>query len=203
MKQYIKSGARILYNYSMTLIFFVMFMYPFMSVTGDKFNAWLPAYCLIGFAFIAFLTYTDMKELAVKEKKPQYELDPRPWKGLVMGLLGFIPVALVVSVLSLLRFETEFAERLKHLAINGILGPVYFVVRLFNESIIGYIAAILLIPAVAAIGYLMGFYGIDIMKKIRKKKPIQEKAFTKSPWNPSVNESKPKKKKKKKTTGGQ
>lgn len=201
MKQYIKSGARILYNYSMTLIFFLMFLYPFMSVTGDKFNSWLPAYCFIGFIFIAFLTYTDMKELAKKEKKPQYELDPKPWKGLVIGLTGFIPVALVVSVLALLRFEAEYAERIKHLVINGLIGPVYFVARLANESVIGYIAAVLLIPAVAAVGYLMGYYGIDIMKKLRKKDQIQEKPFTKSPWNPSLNEDKTAKKKKKKTGG--
>jgi hypothetical protein len=203
MKNYIKCGSRILFNYVVTLVFFLLFIYPFMSITGDKFNNWIPAYCLLWFVFIAFLTYTDMNELAKKEKKPQYELDPRPWKGLVMGLIGFFPVALTVTVLSLVHFDTEFAERLKHLVINGLLGPVYFVARIGKESVIGYIAAILLIPAIAALGYLMGYFGIDIFKRFRKKEQVQEKPFKKSPWNPSVNEGKTVKKKKKKTTGGQ
>ncbi len=202
MKHYIKCGAKILYNYSMTLLVFFIFIYPFMAVTGDKFNNWLPVYCFAAFTFVALLTYSDMKELAVKEKKPQYELEPRPWKGLVIGLMAMLPVALAVSVLALLHFEASYAERIKHLAINGLLGPAYFIIRLFNESIVGYIVAILLIPAVAAIGYLMGYFGINIIKKIRKKEQVKEKPFTKSPWNPSVNEYKTTKKKKKKTSGG-
>ncbi len=202
MKEYIKNGARILFNYSVTLVFFFIFLYPFMSISGDKFNSWLPAYCILGFLFISYLTYTDMKELAKKEKKPQYELDPRPWKGLVIGLIGFLPVMLAVLVLSLLSFDSEFAERVRHLAINGLLGPVYFAARFTKESLIGYIIAVLLIPAVAAGGYLMGYFGIDIMKKLKKKEPVQERPFTKSPWNPSVKQEKTVKKKKKKTTGG-
>lgn len=204
MKQYIKHGARILYNYSMTLIVFLMFIYPFMAITGDKFGSLLPFYCLAMFAFVAFLTYSDMKDLAIKEKKPQYELEPMPWKGLIMGLIGMLPVVLVVTVLSLIHLETEFAERIKHVAINGLLGPMYFVIRLSNESIIGYIAAILLLPAISGLGYLMGYHGIYIMKKVfRRKEQVQVKTFTKSPWNPTINENKAPKKKKKKTAGGQ
>ncbi len=202
MKEYIKSGARVLFNYTMTLVVFFIFIYPFMSVTGDKFNNWLPLYCFVAFAFIALLTYSDMKELAIKEKKPQYELEPKPWKGLVIGSMGILPVALVVSVLSLLRFEASYAERIKHLAINSLLGPEYFIIRWLNESIVGYIAAILTIPVVAAAGYLMGYFGIDIIKKLKKKEDVQEKAFKKSPWNPTANENKTTKKKKKKASGG-
>ena len=203
MKQYIKSGAKILYNYTMTLILFAVFLYPFMTLSGKYFNSLLPVYSIALFIFIAFLTYTDMKELAIMEKKPQYELDPKPWKGLVMGLIAIVPLAVVEMVLASLRFGNDTAERIRHLIINGFVGPMYFIVRLFNESIVGYIAAILLLPAVAGLGYLLGYHGINIMKKLRKKEQVQTKAFTKSPWNPTLNENKPKKKKKKKASGGQ
>ncbi len=203
MKQYIKSGAKILYNYTMTLIIFVVFLYPFMTISGKYFSNLLPVYSFVLFVFIGFLTYTDMKELAVMEKKPQYELDPKPWKGFVMGLIAIVPLVIIESVLASLHFGTDTAERIRHLAINGFLGPMYFIIRLFNESIVGYIAAILLLPAIAGLGYLLGYHGINIMKKIKKKEQVQPKAFTKSPWNPSLNENTPKKKKKKKTSGGQ
>ena len=202
MKHYIKYGAKILSNYSVTVLFFLIFMYPFMSIAGDYFDTLLPYYCFLFFVFIAFLTYAEMKELAIKELKPEYELDPKPWKGIVIGLIAITPVVIVVSILTSMNLENEVYERIKHLAINGILGPMYFFIRWFRESVIGYIMALLLLPAISTLGYLAGYYGIDIIGKFIKKKEPQAKVFAKSPWNPTLHES-VKKKKRKKTSGGQ
>jgi hypothetical protein len=52
------------------------------------------------------------------------------------------------------------------------------------------------------LGYLAGYYGLDIFRKIfRKKNEVQERAFTKSPWNPTNSAKKSSGKKKKKTNG--
>lgn len=206
MKNYIRNSAKILYDYAIVLIMFAIFMYVFMSLTKENFNQWLPVYSFLLFLFAFFIIYSDMKSLAMKEKKPQYELNPYPLKGLVYGLIGTIPVALAVIVAALIHLGSVDVERIKHLAINTFLGPMYFIIRWLNETPIGYMAAILVLPLIAMLGYLAGYYGINIMSKLSKKKVIPEKIFTKSPWNPSSGSGKgsgKKKNKAKKVSGGQ
>ena len=139
-----------------------------------------------------------MKSIAIKEKKPQYNLNPYPLKGLVYGLIGAMPIALIVAVASLISLKGEVALRLREVAINTFLGPLYFLIRWLDESPIGYASAILLLPLIATLGYLAGYYGINITEKIFKKKPVPEKGFTKSPWNPSIGKEKKVKRKKSK-----
>jgi len=198
MKNYIKNGMKILFNYTIALVLFAIFIYVFMSLAKDNFNEWLPLYSILLFLITFLMIYTDMKSLAVKEKKPQYDLHPYPLKGLVYGMIGTIPIAVIVAVASLIRLENEVIEHVKHVAINTFLGPLYFLIRWLNEAPIGYITAILLLPLIALMGYLAGYYGINIMDKIKKKKPVIEKGFTKSPWNPSSTSGKGSGKKKKK-----
>ena len=207
MKNYIKNGAKILFDYTMVLIVFAIFIYPFMSITKDNFNEWLPLYCILMFLIAFFIIYLDMKELAIKEKRPQYELNPYPLKGLVYGLIGTIPIALLVAVASMIHLENSVADHIKHVAINTFLGPMYFIIRWLKEAPVGYVAAILLLPLLAMLGYLAGFYGIKIMSRLKgRKAATTEKAFAKSPWNPTnasgANTGK-KKKKAKKLSGGQ
>lgn len=185
MKNYIKNSAKILYNYAIVLIVFVIFIYVVMSITKDNFWRWLPLYSFTLFLFAFFIIYSDMKSLAMKEKKPQYDLDPYPFKGLVYGLIGVIPIVLVVAVASLIHLENETAEHIKHVAIKTFLGPLYFFIKWINNAPIGYIISILLLPVMSMLGYLAGFYNINITNKLKKKKVVQEKAFTRSPWNPS------------------
>lgn len=204
MKEYIKQGLRVLGNYGISLIIFAIFIYPFMSITGESFNKWLPLYCAIIFLFVTLIIFSDMKSVAKKEKRPQYDLKPYPLKGLVYGLISIIPLAVITAASALFHFQDGIADHLKHVAVNVLLGPMYFIIRLLKESPFGYIAALLLIPLIAMLGYLAGYYGINIMEKITRKKPVQEKGFTKSPWNPTNKSSDTGKKKKKvkKTTGG-
>lgn len=204
MKQYLRTGGKILYDYAMSLIIFIVFLYPFIGLAKENLYKWLPLYCIIIFLFTFFLIYSDMKALAIKEKKPQYELKPYPMKGLVYGLVASIPVIIVTGVLSLLHFEDSVVDRIIHIVINTLLGPMYFIIGWMKESVFGYAAAILVIPILAMLGYLAGHFDINILKTIFKKKNVvQEKGFTKSPWNPTVDQKKTGKKKKKSSSGGQ
>lgn len=206
MKIYIIKGARILYDYAMALLVFVIFLYPFMGITKDAVNKWLPLYSALLFLFAFFLIYTEMKELAKKEKKPQYEYTHYPLKGLVYGLISIIPITLVTAVFTFIHFDDTAVERIKHVGVNTFLGPLYFIIRWQKEAVWSYFAAILTIPVISALGYLAGHYGIDITKKVfgKKEEPVQQKPFTKSPWNPTLNENNTKKKSKKsKKAGGQ
>jgi hypothetical protein len=202
---YIRNSAKVLFNYVMALIVFLVFLYVFLSIAKDNFSKYLPLYSILLFLLMFLIIYSDMKSLAVKEKRPQNEMNPYPLKGLAYGLIGTAPIALIIGAASVISFGDQSLDRIKHVVINCLLGPMYFLIRWLSESPAGYAAGILLLPLIAMLGYLAGYYRIDIMSRFRKKKAIAEKGFTKSPWNPSnVPEKKTTKKKSstKKTSGG-
>ena len=185
MSKYIRNGAKVLFDYSIALVVFMIFIYIFMIIAKEKFNELLPIYCIGIFIITFYIIYLDMKNLATKEKKPQYEEKSYPMKGFVYGVIGFFPFALLESISVLIIFKDQFGDRIKHVFINILMGPLYFIIRFLGESPLSYILASLVIPLVAMLGYLAGYYGLE-MSKLKKKanKPVAAK-FTKSPWNPT------------------
>ena len=201
---YIKNSFKVLFGYLVSLLVFAIFIYVFISLAKDNISMLLPYYSLL-FFFMAFaIVYTDMKKLAEKEKKPQYNFDPYPLKGLVYGFIGFLPVILIVVVSFFVTFGNQFADHLKHLAINTLMGPLFFIIRIASEAPLGYIAACLVIPVIAMLGYLAGFYGFNVTGYLKKKdnSKTAQPTFRKSPWNPT-NKSAPAPVKKKKKVGGE
>lgn len=201
MGSYIRNGAKILYNYALALVLFVVFVYIFIIIAGNNFGKLLPLYSFIIFIFTFFIIYSETKRQGRKEKKPQNFLNPYPLKGLFYGIVGFLPVALLEAVSVFISFETDFANNLKHIAVNTIMGPLFFIIKPLGEKPLGYVAASLIIPLVSMLGYMAGYYGIDILKIFKKedKKP-EVKGFEKSPWNPSSGKGTAGPKKKKKQT---
>lgn len=204
MKQYIKCGARVLYDYTIALIVFVVFLYPFIGLTGDKLYIWLPLYSFILFLLAFYLIYVEMKGQGIKEKKPQNNMNPYPLKGAMYGLFGIIPLSFAAVVISAIPITDSTLSNIRHLAVNTILGPLYFFFRWLDETLPGYIAAILLIPVISALGYLAGYFGFHLKNKIfKKKETVHEPVFKKSPWNPTLNQKSAGVKKKKKKNGKQ
>lgn len=198
---YIKNGLKVLVGYCISLIVFGVFIYVFLSLAKDNTNTLLPYYSLLMFLLVFAIIYSDMKKLAEKEKKPQYDLEPHPMKGLLYGFIGFSPIILIEIISVVMVFENQFADRIKHLAVNTLMGPLYFIIKAGNESPMGYISASLIVPLIAFLGYLAGYYGVNITKLVKKSdknKPAQA-GFTKSPWNPTNKVSSAPIKKKKKT----
>ncbi|NMB95128.1 MAG: hypothetical protein GYA02_00710 [Clostridiaceae bacterium] len=196
LKNHIKGGLRVLGDYGAGLLIYFILLYSFIAITGDKFSDWLPLYSIIMFAIVALLLYSDMWNLAAKEKKPQYDLKPYPMKGLVLGLIGFFPIVVIFLIAYFVNFSEPILNNIAEaLMQNIILGPLYFAINFFGKTIYGYIISMLFIPLLAMFGYIMGFYG----KTIRKKKVITtERKQELSPWNPARRDTEDKKKKKKK-----
>ncbi|HHV95817.1 MAG TPA: hypothetical protein GXX37_05005 [Clostridiaceae bacterium] len=198
LKNYIKNGLKVLGDYCAGLLIYFILLYTFIAITGEKFSFWLPLYSVLMFIIIALLIYSDMWNLAVKEKRPQYDLNPYPMKGLIIGLIGFFPIVVISLVAFLVSFSEPVLNNLKDALLHNILlGPLYFVISIFGKKVYGYIIGMLLVPLFSMFGYLMGFYG----KTIRKRKEVtMEKKQELSPWNPYRKDTDDKKKKKKKKT---
>ncbi len=200
MKDHIRNGLKVFFNYCISTLVFVIFIYVFFALAKDNSNRLLPYYSLLFFLMAFGLIYSEMKKLAEKEKKPQYDLHPYPFKGLVYGLLGFLPIAAVEIISVFLVFGDQLADRIKHLAVNTLMGPLYFIIRIAGERLIGYILASLIVPVLAMLGYLSGYYGFSWTRYFKKedKNKAFRPAFTKSPWNPTNRVSPAPVKKKKK-----
>jgi hypothetical protein len=199
---YLKSGLKVLVDYLISLLVFGIFIYVFISITGDNFSRWLPVYSFVIFLLTFLILYSDFKKIAVKEKRPQYDLKPYPLKGLIYGVIGFSPFMLLGLIYPLISFGDQLLDRIKELAFNTLLGPLYFIVRLGNETAQGYAIALLVVPVIVMLGYMSGYYGFEMSKYLGKSKSRQNTGvvpeFKKSPWNPSVNEKKSNVKKTKK-----
>lgn len=181
MKSFIRTAFRVFYNYIVSLILYLILIFTFIALAKDRYIELIHYYGLIFFAITALLIYSDMNKIALKERKPQYGYKVYPVKGFVYGLVGVIPIAVIVAVASLIKFSDTFLNNLKHVGVNALLGPMYFIIRWQNEEPLGYVLAILILPVVSMLGYLSGYLGIG--KKKRKLKA--EEKFVKSPWNPS------------------
>lgn len=203
MKEYIKGGLKVLSNYTIALIFFVIFLYTFIVITGDNFVNWLHYYSFVIFLLLFAIIYSDFSRLGKKEKRPQYGIKAYPVKGLVYGLIGFSPIILIEAIYPFIKFDDEILIRIKEIILDVILGPVYFVLRTGNKSVISYICASLIVPVIAMLSYMAGYYGFKLRDYIKPKKveTQPETTFKKSPWNPTLNEpaKKGKGKKKKKS----
>ncbi len=200
LKNHIKGGLKILGDYAAALLIYVILLYTFIAITGENFTKWLPLYSFIMFLLMVLMLYTDLWHLAVKEKRPQYDLNPYPLKGLVFGLIGFSPIIIIEIISYLVNFQEPVFNNLKRAIVDNILlGPLYFSIRLFGETIIGYIVTLLIVPLLSMVAYMAGYYGIELRKILGLKKEVTyEKKQELSPWNPARQEAEQTKKKKKK-----
>jgi len=199
-KNYIKGGLRVLGDYAAALLVYVILLYTFIAITGDNFLNWLPVYSFLMFAIMALFLYSDFWRLAAKEKKPQYNLKPYPLKGLVFGLIGILPLAVIKIIDIFIVFGDELGDKLKGMIVDGVIfGPLYFCLKLFEKNALGYIIALLLVPLLTMAAYMLGYYDIKLGKVLGiKKDVVYEKKQTLSPWNPAVKALEQEKNKKKK-----
>jgi hypothetical protein len=183
MKRFIKTAAKVLYDYIVVLILYLIVIYTFIAITKDRFIELIPYYGLVFLVFVFLLIYLDMNKIAVKERKPQYGYKAYPFKGFVYGLVGVIPLAVIVVIASLIQFQNTFLNNLRHIGINVLLGPMYIIIRWLKEEPVGYASALMVLPVISMLGYLSGYLGIGKKQKI--KNDTAEEKFVKSPWNPS------------------
>ncbi len=194
----VKKAAGIFGNYIIILIIYIVFLYTFISITGEKFVEWLPLYSFLMFLLLFYLIYNDMKTHAVKETRPQYNLNPHPLKGLIIGLFAAVPIAVLEIVYLTVVLGSEVANYLKKLIFYVVIGPLYFIIGLFGETLFTYLAVFLLIPVIAMLGYLAGYYKFSLRRLLgkEKSKEIYEHKFPLSPWNPNAKVEEKKQKKK-------
>ena len=168
MSNHLKGSLKVLVDYSLSVLLFTLFIAMFYGVTQKRFADLLPVYSFIIFLMLLGIVYGDIKKLGEKEKRPYNKLNPYPLKGLVLGILGFLPFMLLEVVGFLLTLDTDFLNRIKHLTLNTLMSPLYWIVRLCGGSALAYAAASAAVPVIAMLGYVAGYYGFDSLALFRK-----------------------------------
>jgi hypothetical protein len=165
VKNYIKGAWMCFKNYIVLEILFSLFFLPVINFGKDNLLTWIIIYSSIFYILQALLLYSDLHRLGIKEKKPQYDLNPYPLKGFVYGLLSIVPYGVLGLLGAFLTFQDPVAERAKHLVINTLLGPVYWMISLGHESALSYIIAVLTLAVICGLSYLGGNLGFYFNKK--------------------------------------
>lgn len=167
MDSFFKNALKVFSDYCITLLIFVIFIYPVLSFAKANYLTWVAVYSFVIFLLLYKLLFADLKTIAIKQKRPQYNLHPHPLNGLLFGLAGFIPVVILEIVYLFLHFNVDTYNRIAHIALNIILGPEYWFVKVLGSSAAAYIAATLLVPVICMLGYLAGFYNwnLSLFKK--------------------------------------
>jgi hypothetical protein len=158
LKNYLKGSLKVLINYSISLLLFALFF-----ITLYKY---LFVYSIVIFVLMFAISYSDMGRLAIKEKRPQYGIPNYPLKGLVYGIAGFLPVILLVIIIPLIPLHVAGldAERLKHVAVNTVLSPLYWLLKLGGESRAAYISSCFVVPVISMLGYFAGHQEFELRK---------------------------------------
>lgn len=168
----IKSAFKVLTDYFISLILFAIFLIIPVGLAKDNFYRWLPVYSFIIFLVMFTTIYSDMKKLAVKEKRPQYNIKHYPFKGFILGLMGILPIIFIELAYPLVFFNNAVSDRIKHVVLNTLLGPLYTFISAGNETVTAYAVSTAIVPLIAMLGYLAGYYSFDIsiyFKKSSKK----------------------------------
>jgi hypothetical protein len=177
-------GLKVTANYITALILFVVFTMPIITLAGENSvqNA-MTAFSFLIFMFLFYIVYVDMRVIAFKEKRPQYNINPPPYKGVFYGIIGMIPLVLFQAVLIALQFPEDLLT-LKRKLYQGFAGPLYWLARLLGDAPVHYILTFAVIVAIAGLGYFAGYKEFYLVSFIRQKlgiKPRQKSGRTNGP----------------------
>jgi hypothetical protein len=171
----IKRALKVTSDYFISLILFQVFFVPVISIAKDSMTGAVPYLSAAVFLMLFYMLYVDMRGMAFKEKRPQYNINPSPYKGLLYGAIGVIPL-LIADIAVLLTKVPEDYATLKRRILQGISGPLYWFAKLIGNEPAHYILAAVLVVIIAGMGYYAGHKDFMLVDFIRSKLGIEKTA---------------------------
>lgn len=169
----LKRGLKVTGDYFTMLVLFVVFALLALNFSNDGSAGFVPVFSFLVFLVTFYVVYVDMRTMAFKEKRPQYGINPSPFKGLFYGLIGVIPpivLQIIVMSLSIPEPLQTFQRRIY----QGIGGPLYWFTRIIGTQPIHYFLSYVLVILIAGLGYYAGhreFYFVSTMRNLLGIKP--------------------------------
>jgi len=164
----IKRGLKITTNYLLAVIVFVVFLMPVLTIFENNNEPAIFVYSIIIFLLMVPTIYIEMSKLAFKEKRPQYNINPSPFKGFYYGFIGVVPLILILIVLFSLRLPEDFSTLHKRLY-QGFSGPLYWFAKSIGNKPVHYAISYVLLILMAGLGYYAGHKDFYLIAFIRNK----------------------------------
>lgn len=164
----IKRGLKITTNYLLAVIVFGVFLMPILTLFENSNETAVFVYSIIIFLLMTPTIYIEMSRLAFKEKRPQYSINPSPFKGLYYGFIGVIPLILVLVVIFMLNLPEELSTLHKRIY-QGFCGPLYWFAKSIGNEPVHYAVSFVLVILIAALGYYAGHKDFYLISFIRNK----------------------------------
>lgn len=185
----IKRGLKITTDYLVSLLIFGIFSSIVFSIAKENIERGITIFSIVIFLVLFSMVYTDMSDIAFREKRPQYAINPPPYKGFLYGFIGIIPIFLLQLLYYIVNIpvngDAEVLLTLKRRILQALTGPLYWLASLISKEVYAYHLVLLLIPIIAGLGYLAGHHEFYILRKLKifdklrknAKKPGQKRGI--------------------------
>ncbi len=182
----IKRALRVTGDYFVSLVIFGIFSSIVFSIAKENIERGIYVFSIIIFLIMFSMIYSSMSGIAFKEKRPQYKINPSPYKGFLYGIIGVVPIFVVQLLYYLVDIVVYIPKELfmvKRRILQAFTGPLYWLAKLISYEIWAYHVVLLVIPVIAGLGYLAGHYEFYIMKKLKIFDKVKSKAKDKRKTN--------------------
>ncbi|NLN66272.1 MAG: hypothetical protein GX144_12875 [Clostridiaceae bacterium] len=162
----IKRGLKITGDYFISLVIFAIFSSLVFTLAKNNIEKGIFIFSIIMFIVLFSMIYSGMSDVAFREKRPQYKINPPPYKGFLYGLIGALPVFILQLLYYIVRVD-ELYLIAKRRALQFLTGPFYWLASLISKEVWSYHLVLLLIPVIAGLGYMAGYHDFYIMRRLK------------------------------------
>jgi hypothetical protein len=166
LKTFLRHALKVTTDYLAVLFIFIILSYPVVSMGGEEPGPAVRVVSVLLFLVLFALVYRDMNEVATRERRPQYGINPTPARGVLLGLVGLIPVWAVQGIVFLLPLSGNETFRTRLLQASSV--PLYWLASLSGGHRGLYPALLLLVAVMAFLGYWAGLRDFFLMQRIYK-----------------------------------
>lgn len=162
-----KRSLRVVADYISCLFLFAVIGVTALGASGEAYAKIIFAASCVMFFIMLTMIYSDMHQMAFKEKRPQYNINPSKYKGGLYGLLGIVPIWLIQLIIVLVQVPAEY-ETLHMRAFQLVSSPIYWLAKLMGNHKIDYSIALLTIIIIAFLGYWAGYLEFSLKDRLYK-----------------------------------
>lgn len=165
----IKRGLKVTGSYVMALVIFIVLAFTVFAWGKESTPVVMPYFSAFIFLILMVSAYAEMRTVGLKENRPQYNINPPPYKGILYGIIGCVPILLVQVVLMIIRLPEEYGPEFQRRLLQLASGPLYWIAKLLGNTKPMYLVSLISVIIIAFAGYIAGHYNFSVMIWIKQK----------------------------------